>query len=449
MIFTMTTINITQQIDINQNTVSQEPLRESNSGRSSPGTSGADTSGADTSGAGTSGAGTSGADTSGAGPAVCSTVKALPRQILSKNAICFYLKDIMESFEPEEYDKSTAKFRKPSYQRGIKKSAEWNSDLINSILEGKAIGGIVMSKWLRIVEKNGSSVVDEFYNIEDGGTRLGACKKFIDGECTSDYGDYKGDVKEKFDNYKVAVEMLEKSDNCENNDNYFKELCKNFSWLQEGTPLTANDRYAANSKDTTFNYSGSDIVNYTIALSKEQMFKDVFELGTVGSSATNRTKLAVAISIVSGAMWGPKYANIQYAKHIDILYNTISQAEKDKCIEVLTCIQNVKIQLLKDRPMGEKEKFKSNFNNTAKFVGSMIADLYDVRPDGLSESYKNEFETRWVKLINHWRSLEKTQAEEWLEKVVYNNLSVAHKRNSLEQDLYARMKAVKQWNAVV
>ena len=79
----------------------------------------------------------------------------------------------------------------------------------------------------------------------------------------------------------------------------------------------------------------------------------------------------------------------------------------------------------------------------------MIADLYDVRPEGLNESYKNEFVTRWVKLINHWRSLEKTQAEEWLEKVVYNNLSVAHKRNSLEQDLYARMKAVKQWNAVV
>ena len=60
MKFTMTTINITQQIDINPNTPSQEPLAESNSGGSSPGTSGAGTSGAGTSGAGTSGAGSAG-----------------------------------------------------------------------------------------------------------------------------------------------------------------------------------------------------------------------------------------------------------------------------------------------------------------------------------------------------------------------------------------------------
>jgi len=373
------------------------------------------------------------------------SVNPLPTQILKKSATWFCLKDILESFDPDKYEKSTAKYRKPSYQRGIKKSHEWNRELINSIIEGKAIGGIVMSKWLRIVKnESGDDVVDEFYNIEDGGTRLGACKMFMQCEYASKYGEYNGEVKENFDNYKVAIELLEKSDNCENNNKYFKELCKNFSWLQEGTPLTANDRYAANSEDATYSYIGSDIVNYTIALAKGKMFKDIFELGAVGASTANRNKLAVAISIVSGAMWGPSYANIQYSKHIDKLYNEITDGEKENCLDILTCIQKVKMRLLKERPLQEKEKFKSNFNNTAKFVGAMIADLYDVSHDGLTESYKSDFETRWVNVINEWRSKEKSQGDEWLEKIVYNDLSVANKRNSLGPDLCARMKAVKK-----
>ena len=79
-----------------------------------------------------------------------STVTNLPERKLSKTAAVMLLGDILKDFEPDRFEKADSKYRKPSYQRGITKSKDWNQSLVCSILEGKAIGGIVMSKWSRV-----------------------------------------------------------------------------------------------------------------------------------------------------------------------------------------------------------------------------------------------------------------------------------------------------------
>ena len=51
-----------------------------------------------------------------------SSLTQLPEHILNKTAVVYLLGDILKEFDPANYEKATSKFRKPSYQRGIKKA---------------------------------------------------------------------------------------------------------------------------------------------------------------------------------------------------------------------------------------------------------------------------------------------------------------------------------------
>ena len=142
-----------------------------------------------------------------------SSLTQLPEHILNKTAVVYLLGDILKEFDPANYEKATSKFRKPSYQRGIKKSGDWNKSLVRSVLEGKAIGGVVMSKWTRaVLDSDNNPTYEEYFNIEDAGTRLGALKKFYDGDFETKYGGIENeDVRKRFTDYRVAVELLEKA----------------------------------------------------------------------------------------------------------------------------------------------------------------------------------------------------------------------------------------------
>ena len=115
-------------------------------------------------------------------------VTRLPERILSKTADVRLLGDVLKEFNPDDFAKANTKYRKPSYQRGLNKSTEWNQSLVRSVLEGKAIGGVVMSKWEKAeLNEKGEPIYTKYFNIEDGGTRLGALKKFHDGKFTTKY----------------------------------------------------------------------------------------------------------------------------------------------------------------------------------------------------------------------------------------------------------------------
>ena len=387
-----------------------------------------------------------------------STVTNLPERKLSKTAVVMMLGDILKDFEPDRFEKADSKYRKPSYQRGIKKSKDWNQSLVCSILEGKAIGGIVMSKWSRVeMDENNTPSLIEYYNIEDGGTRLGALKKFYDGDFETKYGKIdKEDVKERFLDYRVAVELLEKERTTppQRDSIYFEELCKNFSLLQEGTPLTASDRYAANVAETDFNFSGSPIVNFTVEqIRSHEHYKSCFGLFDVGPRGANRKKLATSVAVVSGMTFGPKFANTQYFLHLPILSIELSDEKKTK----FAIVKQLIIQTIKSienaLPKWSNERFTGYFTKCAKFTGSMIADIYDKFPNEIVQdddfkTFACEFNTRWTSLVNQWREVvqsDRTRADEWLETEVYQHLDTANKRNCLEVNLRQRMLAVRSW----
>jgi len=387
-----------------------------------------------------------------------STVTQLPERILNKTAVVLLLGDILKDFEPDRFEKAVSKYRKPSYQRGITKCKDWNQSLVRSILEGKAIGGIVMSKWSLVqMDANNVPSYEEHYNIEDGGTRLGALKKFYDGKFGTEYGDIKKeDVKKCFMDYRVAVELLEKERTTPplRDSIYFEELCNNFSLLQEGTPLTASDRYAANVADTEFNFTGSPIVNFTIEqIGSYDHYKSCFGLSDVGPRGANRKKLATSVAVVSGMTFGPKFANTQYFLHVPILSRELREEEKTKFAIVKQLIIQTIANIETVLPKWSNERFTGYFTNCAKFTGSMIADIYDEFPNEIVQdddfrTFACEFNRRWTSIVNQWRGMvqsDRTRADEWLETEVYQNLDTANKRNCLETNLRQRMLAVRSW----
>ena len=384
-------------------------------------------------------------------------VTRLPERILSKTADVKLLGDILAEFNPDDYAKATTKYRKPSYQRGLNKSTVWNQSLVCSVLEGKAIGGVVMSKWEKAeLNDQNEPTYTKYFNIEDGGTRLGALKKFYDGKFTTEYGDIENeDVKKTFNNYRVAVELLEKTNDSTRDSRYFKELCTNFSLLQEGTPLTASDRYAAWAADEEFKFEGSPIVNFTIEqVDQNNIYENCFGLKNIDPRGKGRKNLAKGVALISGMFFGPQYANAQYFLHVPILNATLSVDAKTKFFIVSNLIAKVIKHIQIKLPRWSNERFTGIFQNTAKFTGAMIADIYDAYPNQIPQddnfnTFANEYKERWTKLINTWRSqiqtISRAKADEWLETVVYKDLDTANKRNSLEENLRQRMLAVRQW----
>ena len=385
------------------------------------------------------------------------TVTRLPERILSKSADVKLLGDILADFNPDDYAQATTKYRKPSYQRGLNKSTVWNQSLVCSVLEGKAIGGVVMSKWEKAeLNEQNEPTYTKYFNIEDGGTRLGALKKFYDGKFTTEYGDIENeDVRKVFCDYRVAVELLEKTNDSTRDSRYFKELCTNFSLLQEGTPLTASDRYAAWAADEEFKFEGSPIVNFTIEqVDQNNIYENCFGLKNIDPRGKGRKNLAKGVALISGMFFGPQYANAQYFLHVPILNATLSVDAKTKFFIVSNLIANVIKHIQIKLPRWSNERFTGIFQNTAKFTGAMIADIYDaysnqIPQDDSFNTFANEYKERWTKLINTWRSQIQTQnrgkADEWLETVVYKDLDTANKRNSLAENLKRRMLAVRQW----
>ena len=385
------------------------------------------------------------------------TVTRLPERILSKSADVKLLGDILADFNPDDYAQATTKYRKPSYQRGLNKSTVWNQSLVRSVLEGKAIGGVVMSKWEKAeLNDQNEPTYTKYFNIEDGGTRLGALKKFYDGKFTTEYGNIENeDVRKVFCDYRVAVELLEKTNDSTRDSRYFKELCTNFSLLQEGTPLTASDRYAAWAADEEFKFEGSPIVNFTIEqVDQNNIYENCFGLKNIDPRGKGRKNLAKGVALISGMFFGPQYANAQYFLHVPILNATLSVDAKTKFFIVSNLISKVIKHIQIKLPRWSNERFTGIFQNTAKFTGAMIADIYDAYPNQIPQddsfnTFANEYKERWTKLINTWRSqiqtISRAKADEWLETVVYNDLDTANKRNSLEENLRQRMLAVRQW----
>ena len=369
----------------------------------------------------------------------------VPENVLEHTHTSLSLNSILSDIDLDSFEKATTKYRKPSYQRLFHQNSKWQSDLVESLLRGLTMGPIILSRWTeQYLNEYNESITVDFYNIEDGQSRLSALLNFKNGNITTKFGKYEN-VKFIFDTINIQIVKIEKANPRIRDSQYFTALCENFQLLQESSSLSASDRYWAS---VSFNgFKGSPLVDYTIELFNgdrySKKFYDFMGLTILDNRTTGkgRDKLAIAVAFISAAWRGVEYANTKFYNHAPIMYNPISDEEKDSITNVLDFIFKILTNVETEFPRTKNEKFKVIFNNPSKFIGNIIHEYHH---------YNNSKETieKWVKIINYVRrqanTLE-TSVQKILEEEIYNNLGAGHKRNCTLTDFNERLSAINDW----
>ncbi|GAF92756.1 unnamed protein product, partial [marine sediment metagenome] len=210
--------------------------------------------------------------------------------ILSRTNTTLPVGELLSDINFDLYERSEAKYRKPSYQRGLKRDYAWGQKLVESVLEGKSIGSIHLSRWGHSQMVNGEREDDEYFNIEDGQTRLSSLEDFKNRKFSTKYGSYEDErIRNIFNTYQFPVIEFRKAHPRIRDSVYFAELCKNFSLLQEGSALTASDRYWSSVAAPEEGYAGSPLVNYTLEVVNGPFREQFVEYMAIpGLSARNK-----------------------------------------------------------------------------------------------------------------------------------------------------------------
>lgn len=374
-------------------------------------------------------------------------------RLIVSSSTTLSLSQILPNYDGNSFENATTLYRKPSYQRTLKKDVGWCIKLIESVLKGFTTGSITMSEWTTIAENdNGVLTPYTYYNIEDGQTRLDAYERFIAGEFETRYGSYE-DVRQIFDNYQHSIIIQRKVNSNITDRDYFSALQENFSLLQEGTPLTASDRYWAWIRDDNHNYAGSPLVNYTVYLVNEHnelsnYFQNILSIGNLSNRNTNqrnnRQMLASMISMVSGAIWGAEYSNCKYFTHIELLNREITYEEKDFAERLLQAIFTTINMALENMPRVRNEKIALYFNKPKKFIASMLEAFRLPILHNDTNVIADKINC-YVNLINHFRTAKLNLDNNWLVNNVYNDLSAGSIRNLTQTDIIARTNAIAVW----
>lgn len=375
----------------------------------------------------------------------------LPKKILTRYPTICPIGTILEDIDLENFEKAITKYRKPSYQRMMSKSVEWQVKLIESILEGNTIGPLTLSKWsyCQLLEHGETDYV-EFYNIEDGQCRLSAMLNFKNGNITTKYGNYENmKIKIAFDTTTLSLEMLDKANSRIRDSEYLTALCNNFQLLQEGSPLTASDRFWAQSKSDDTNFPGSPLVNLTVEMINNNslgvLFRNFCGFVTLNSRTPNgRKKLADAVSMISAALYGVDYANSKFFDKAPLLSRNIDDEEQTNMERKFRIIFDILTEVETNEPRRSNERFASYFSTPQKFFGSMLLDI----EQNSNPQHEGEIKERWVKVINAMRKKSFDTSKnmtECLDECVYSNLTTGNRRNCNRGDYEARLDAIKVW----
>ncbi len=371
----------------------------------------------------------------------------LPNKVVSRSAKLLILHEVLDNFDHSKFEQATTKYRKPSYQRFPDRDEQWKRKLIESLLYGRSIGTFTLSKH-NVIKSNeeGGMYNDEYYNIEDGQTRLCVLSEFKNGGFTTIYGNYQ-DVYMRFDEYILPVELMEKASQSITDETYFNNLCENFQLLQEGKSLNTNDRLWAQYRSPAENFAGSPIVNYVVDLvNSNDNFNTYMGLrGLDKKTKMGRAKLDISMSVVSGAWKGGNYMTNNYFNKVPIMDIPLLDVDIQEINKNLGQLFNILEELLIQYPHQKNEKFVSYFNNTQMFIGPMLIDIRNCDDDEFEKTKK-----RWTTVINYARKESqinetKFSVRDCLERDMYQELSHSNRRNCSEQDFDGRLNAIHAW----
>ncbi len=199
------------------------------------------------------------------------------------------LADILINFTPrgngDMPTESDTEFRVDEHQRFPSWPLPKKQKLVDSVLRNFPIHAIIAVRHL----VNNNLGVSEFYNIEDGQTRLTALKEYMMDEFPCESGEYcigNGkkfselpiELRRHFENYQVTLEIFAGGRNMTQND-----IAEIFNRLNNGKTLTDNDKFHSRLKTTPF------MKFLTEFLSNSEIAADLNRfIGKVGTGKTRK-----------------------------------------------------------------------------------------------------------------------------------------------------------------
>jgi hypothetical protein len=142
-----------------------------------------------------------------------------------------------DNFDPNDRISSQKTYRVPEHQRYPSWPQSNKERLVESVMLNYPVGQITLTKHY----EDG----DEYFNIQDGQTRMGALQEFVldkfpwNGKL---YSELPADERAKFNNYVVQLDIFKKERSM-SQDEFDGVICEIFERLNSGKPLTDNDKY--------------------------------------------------------------------------------------------------------------------------------------------------------------------------------------------------------------
>lgn len=143
-----------------------------------------------------------------------------------------------EQFSPNDRHESNKTYRVPEHQRYPSWPQANKERLVDSVMSDWIIGQITLTKHH---DQNG----DEYYNVQDGQTRMGALQEFVMDKFPWNgklYSELTAEERAKFNNYTVQLDIFKKERGATQAE-FNRIICEIFERLNSGKPLTDNDKY--------------------------------------------------------------------------------------------------------------------------------------------------------------------------------------------------------------
>ena len=145
-----------------------------------------------------------------------------------------------DQFDPMDRAGSQKTYRVPEHQRYPSWSSLKKERLVDSVMANWIIGQITLTKH-NDPTQNG----DEYFNVQDGQTRMGALQEFVMDKFPWNgrlYSELTAEERARFNAYTVQLDIFKKERNMSQAD-FNRIICEIFERLNSGTPLTDNDKY--------------------------------------------------------------------------------------------------------------------------------------------------------------------------------------------------------------
>ena len=143
-----------------------------------------------------------------------------------------------DRFDPNDRVGSQKTYRVPEHQRYPSWSQVNKERLVDSVMANWIIGQITLTKHN---EQSG----EEYFNVQDGQTRMGALQEFVMDEFPWNgklYSEMTAEERARFNNYTVQLDIFKKERTMSQTD-FNRVICEIFERLNSGKPLTDNDKY--------------------------------------------------------------------------------------------------------------------------------------------------------------------------------------------------------------